>query len=179
MIFDLPLEHPLSFVQIIGYVAMILGIIAFSQKNDVRLKILMVCMTIALIAHFVLLETYVAAVSSFLAGSRAGLSLVPFVMRRRHFFTVIFVLLACVMSYYTYTGWLDIFPFVTATLGTFVFFYLYGIRMRYGFVFIGGLWLIHNILAQSYGPAVMEAFILTANIITIIRLHLDHKKAAG
>ena len=171
----LPPEHPLSYIQIIGYIAMALGIAAFSQKDDVWLKVLMVCMTAVLITHFVLLGTYVAAVSSFIAGSRAGLSLLPWVMKRRRSFTIGYVALTCVLSALTYTQWLDVFPFMTAMIGSYALFYLSGLKLRYAFVVMGGLWMLHNILAQSYGPAVMEAFILTANLITIYRLMRDEK----
>ncbi|MGH1398571.1 MAG: YgjV family protein [Alphaproteobacteria bacterium] len=175
VVFDYPPEHPFSYIQIIGYLGMMLGVFAFSQKDDARLKALMVCMTLVLVVHFSLLGSYVAAVSSCLAGSRAGLSLVPFVMRRRHWFAALFVVLTCGLSAYTYTRWIDVFPFFTAIFGTFAFFYLRGVRMRMAFVAIGSLWLTHNVLAQSYGPAVMEVFIMSANLVTIYRLRRDAK----
>ena len=178
MIFDLPLEHPLSFVQIIGYIGMALGVLTFLQKDDVRLKLSMVVMTSVLIIHFVLLGRYVAAVSAAMAGSRAGLSLLPFVMKHRHYFASLFVVLTCVLGFLTYSRWFDLLPFITALIGTYSFFYLKGLWLRYSLLIGGALWLAHNILAQSYGPAVMEAFILSANVITITRLRIDQKKAA-
>jgi len=167
--------HPFSYIQILGYIAMILGIAAFLQKDDVRLKMIMACMAIVIVVHFSLLGAYVAAVSATLAGSRALLSLNPYVMRKRHYFVAGFVLLTIVLSAYTYTRWIDIFPFITGTLGTFALFYLRGVALRWGFASIGTLWLLHNILAQSYGPLVMEMFILTANLVTIYRLKRDEK----
>ena len=179
MLLDLPPEHPLSYIQIIGYIGMALGVFTFLQKDDVRLKLSMIAMTSVLIIHFVLLGRYVAAVSCLMSALRAGLSLIPFAMKHRHYFVALFVILSCLLGVYTYQSPIDVLPFITAVLGTFAFFYLSGIRMRIAFVVIGSIWLTHNILAQSYGPMVMEAFIMTANIITIIRLRADDKKAAG
>jgi len=176
MIFDLPLNHPLSYVQIIGYVGMALGIFAFSQKSDVRLKLSMVAMTSVLVIHFVLLGRFVAAVSATSAGLRAGLSLVPFVMRHRHYFAVVFAVLTIILGVYSYARWFDILPFITALMGTFGFFYLSGIWLRINLLIGGVLWFGHNILALSYGPAVMEFVMFIANAITIYRLSLDVKK---
>ena len=178
MLFDLPAEHPFSIVQLIGYVGMALGIFAFSQKDDLRMKIGMVVMTCVLIVHFMMLGSYVAAVASGLAGTRAALSTLPFARKHAHCFVAFFVIVSCVFSALTYEQWIDIFPFLTMISGTFALFYLHGLRLRYAFVCIGLLWLLHNAFAQSYGPLVMEFFILSANILTIIRLRRDTKKAA-
>lgn len=167
--------HPFSYIQIIGYAAMLIGITAFLQKDDTRLKLFMATMAVVIVFHFSLLGAFVAAVSATLAGSRALLTLNPYIMKNRHIVAAAFILLTTALSLYTYTRPLDILPFITATLGTFALFYLRGIEMRWGFVFIGTIWLIHNILAHSYGPAIMEIFILSANLITIHRLKQNQK----
>jgi len=176
MIFDFPSDHPLSYIQIIGYIGMAVGIFAFAQKSDLRLKLSMVVMTSILVLHFILLGRYVAAISAASAGMRAGLSLVPFVMRHRHYFAAFFVIITSIMGFYTYVQWFDALPFITAIMGTFSLFYLRGIWLRVSLLIGGALWFVHNILALSYGPAIMEVIMFSVNTMTIYRLHLDIKK---
>ena len=178
LVFSSDPYHPLSLVQIIGYVGMALGVITFLQKSDVRMKIYMVVMTTILCVHFTLLGRYMAAISAVLAGSRAGLSIFDFVRKNAHSFAAVYFVITCIVAYITYESWIDILAFMATLNGTFAFFYLQGLWLRFALLFGGALWLIHNILALSYGPLVMEAFILLANITTIYRLRGDQKKAA-
>lgn len=171
-------EHPFSLPQIIGYLGMSIGVLTFFQKDDRRMKVGMIAMSVVLATHFVMLERFVAAIGSVMAGTRAALSLFSFVHHHAHYFTFFFLCITCVFAYLTYARWIDIFPFMAMICGTFAFFYLHGILLRCVFVFIGCLWLTHNILALSYGPAVMEVFILIANITTIFRLRMDQKNSA-
>ncbi|MFK7839618.1 MAG: YgjV family protein [Bdellovibrionales bacterium] len=178
IVFSLPSDHPLSYIQIVGYIGMALGIFVFLQRDDRRLKLSMVVMTAVMVIHFVLLGRYVAAISAASAGSRAGLSLIPFVMRHRHYFAAFFVVLTCVLGVVTYSEWFDSLPFMAALLGTYSFFYLKGLWLRCSLLVGGTFWLLHNIMALSYGPAVMEVFILSANAYTIFILLHERKKTA-
>lgn len=166
---------PFSFVQILGYIAMVLGIVALLQKNDTRLKIIMMCMAMIVSVHFYLLGSYVGAVGAALSGTRAGLSIFQKIRDRRLFFFIFFAGLTIVLGILTYQRPLDLLPLIASINGSYAFFYLEKLPMRYFMLFGTTLWLIHNIMALSYGPAIMEMFILSANLITIYRLRTDNK----
>ncbi len=54
--------------QILGYVALVLGVAAFSQKSDTRLKVLISCEGFVYVAHFILLGNYPASCSAAVQG---------------------------------------------------------------------------------------------------------------
>lgn len=165
------IHDPFSLTQIIGYIGMALGILAFLQKNDTHMKILIVGVAICLVSHFILLGAYVAAFASCLAGTRAGISIFPLVRRNANYVAPVFVVLTVVTAIAVYERPIDILPMLAALNGTYAFFYLEGFRMRCAILVGTCLWLVHNLLAHSYGPLIMEGFILTANLITIFRMH--------
>jgi len=170
------IPDPFSPAQFVGYVAMMLGIIAFLQKDDVRMKLLVAVMGCVMCAHFIMLDRFMAGFSALLAGSRAGLSVFEWVRLKAHYFSVFYMLVSCILLYLTYQNWVDILAFLAAIIGITAFFYLHGLWLRYVLLLGGMCWFSHNVLAGSYGPAVMEAFIIMANIVTIYRLQVQQKK---
>lgn len=169
------IADPFSMVQIIGYVGMVLGVVAFLQKNDVRMKVLVAVMGCVLCAHFMMLERFVAAFAALLAGSRAGLSIFKWVRMRAHYFSAFYIIVTLLLLYFTYESWVDILAFLASFIGIIAFFYLHGLWLRYVLLLGGACWFLHNVLALSYGPAMMEAFIIIANMVTIYRLQIAHK----
>lgn len=163
-------HDPFSLAQILGYMGMVMGIFAFLQKDDTRMKLIITGMAGILVAHFIMLGAYVAAVSAGLAGSRAGLSLMAFVKRHVHAFAAFYVIAALVLGFAVYTGPIDILPLIAAIIGTYAFFYAQGLKMRFALLIGTSVWIAHNALAGSYGPLLMEIFILIANLTTIIRM---------
>lgn len=169
-------HDPLSLTQIVGYVAMALGVTAMLQKDDKRLKIMMTFMSVALITHFVMLDRILAAISVFMAGSRSFLSIFESVMRYKNPLTVFYLVAILFFTYFIYEEWVDIFPALGALNGTIAFFYLKGLHMRYALIFGAFLWLTHNFFSGSYGPFMMECILIMANIVTIIRLKKDVRR---
>lgn len=152
--------------QWVGYAAFVLGIAAFLQKSDVRLKLLNAAETLAYTAHFAMLGNLPASASSFVSCGRSLLA-----MRFRSAWLA-FVFIAVnvgvgAMVVTTWTGWL---PVVGSSLTTVAVFLLQGIPMRLTILVATLLWLANNILSGSIGGTVLELFVALANITTILRM---------
>jgi uncharacterized membrane protein (UPF0136 family) len=167
---------PFSLPQILGYIATIFGIIGFQQKDDTKLKIFVLMMSVFIVSHFVLMGSYTAAISAALAASRWGLSIFVAVRARAYIFVPLFVTLFITSGILTYEQWYDALPPIASICGTFALFYFTRIRLRLMLLFGGSLWLIHNVFALSYGPMMMEGFIFVSNAIMIGRFILENKK---
>lgn len=168
--------HPLSLPQILGYIATIFGIIGFQQKDDTKLRIFVCCMSVFIVSHFILIGSYAAAFSAGLAATRWGLSIFATVRKYAHFLVPLYVALFIGGGYITYTTWLDVLPVIASISGTFALFYCSGLRLRVVLLIGGTLWIVHNLLALSYGPFVMESFIFFSNAIMIYRFVIERKK---
>lgn len=161
---------PFSLTQIIGYLAAVVGVFAFAQHDDMRMRGLLCLMGCIIVLHFVMLGAYAAAMAAGLAGSRAGLSMFSHFRRHRHIISIIYAVITIWMGASLYERFIDILPLFAALTGTYAFFYLDGIKMRLVLMCGTTFWLTHNLLALSYGPSVMEFLVLSSNVRTIYQM---------
>jgi hypothetical protein len=152
--------------QCVGYVAFVLGVTAFLQRHDRRLKWFSGCQTLAYALHFFLLGNPAAASSSLLSSMRSFIAI-----RYRSMWLVVVIITlnvaigAAVVR--TPFGWL---PVIGACIGTYSVLRLQGLTMRM-MLFVGTiLWLTNNILSGSIGGTGLEAFIGVANLSTMARM---------
>jgi hypothetical protein len=158
--------HPFSLAQCFGYVAYVLGVLAFFQKSDRRLKGFNSCQSLVYALHFTLLGNPSAAASSLLSGIRSFLSLKTRSPYLAAFIIAINVALGFIFAK-SGAGWL---PVIGSCLATLAMFLMHGVRMRMVLLVSTSLWLANNILSGSIGGTLLEATIATINTITIIRL---------
>ena len=168
-------QDPFSPAQLAGYVALTLGVITYSQKNDFRLKLWSVAQSLAYGLHYYLLGN-LGAMSSFLVSSaRSGTAAYV----RRPWFAALFVgfyfgfgsLVASGLA-----GWLPIFA---NSISTCAMFMLSGAAMRLTILCATMMILTTNILSGSIGGTILECFIAGANIITVVRLLRAERRAAS
>lgn len=159
--------------QIMGFAALALGIITYSQQDDARLKFWSVVQGSVLAIHFALLGAHVAAGSAVVSATRNYFS-----MRNAKKLVPLFLLCYATFGLSGHRVWYDLLPMLGSMTSTMGLFYLRGHKMRWTFVTSSFLWLIHNLLAASIGPAIMEAVLLCANLRTIYRLK-KHKPASS
>ena len=153
--------------QAVGLVSYVLGISTFYQKNDKRLKMMMVIFNLNHMVHYLLLGAITSAVSSVLSACRSTLS-VKFSSP-----TLAYGFIACNVLIGLYIvdnplGWL---PIIGTSIGTYAMFCLQGIRMRIAFIVGATFWLLNNILVGSWGGMLLESTLLTVNVLTIYRLY--------
>jgi hypothetical protein len=164
-----------STAQIVGYVALILGVAGFLQKSDLKLKLLTGSESLAYTLHFFLLGNPVASASAFVSAMRFFVS----VRSRSPVLAVIFIVLNLAAGVFTATsaiGWLLVIFNCVATYGAFM---LRGIPMRLSFLSSTVLWLTNNIVSGSIGGTVLESTVAVANTVTIIRMLRDGRAQDG
>ncbi|MFU2089425.1 YgjV family protein [Avibacterium avium] len=152
--------------QLLGILAFILGVICFYQKNDKKLKIVMLIQNIIYMSHFILLGANVAALSSLLSTLRTATSI--YVSSK--YIAFFFVLLGIIFGYVIADSVWQVFPIIASTIGTISLFLLKGIPMRLFMLVGSACWLTNNILVGSLGGVLLESTVMVVNTITIIRL---------
>jgi hypothetical protein len=158
--------HFFSAAQCVGYLAFVLGVTAFSQKSDRKLKALNAAECLVYAVHFVLLGNLPAASSSSISGIRSFLAL-----RFRSRILVVAIIVANLILGFIFVkhmaGWL---PVAASCLATIAFLLMRGVRMRLVLLVTTFLWLANNILCGSIGGTLLESVIATMNVITMAKL---------
>lgn len=160
--------------QISGYAAFVLGVTAFLQREDRRLKLFLIGECAAYVVHFVLLGNPPAAASAGVSGTRTALSL----RFRSKWLALVFIAIYLVLGTIlieSARGWL---PVIGACCATWGLLNMQGIRMRLMVFASTALWLANNILSHSIGGTILEAFVATANLTTITRAVLEARRVA-
>jgi hypothetical protein len=158
--------------QLVGYVALVLGVLAFLQRSDTRLKVLISAESIAYVVHFILLGNYPASGSALISCLRNLTSL----KSRAPGWIAVFIGINVVIGVAFakgVTGWL---PITASCLATVAVFKMHGVAMRVVLLVCTLLWLVNNILSVSIGGTVLEAIIAAVNLWTIIRMILVRRE---
>ncbi len=165
MVFNFP-DHWISPAQWFGYIAFVLGVASFLQKNDRRFKWLMAGECLAYVVHFGLLGNPTAAASAGVSVVRSVLSLYT----RSVWVALAVVAVNLVLGMALATQWWNWLPLVASCIGTLALFLLHGIRMRVAMLAGTLLWIINNALSGSIGGTALEVVILVVNSYTIARM---------
>lgn len=157
------------FGQFLGFVSYGLGVLCFYQKDDKKLKLIMLTMNVNNSLHFALLGAATASLGSILSVFRTGLAL------RTSSKTVAygFILLTIISGGWLADSWKDLFPILATCIGTYALFCLRGIRMRIAFLCGALCWLTNNILVGSIGGTLLEITLLIVNGNTIRKLYFS------
>jgi hypothetical protein len=152
--------------QCVGYVAFVLGVSSFLQKDDRRFKIFMAAECFAYVVHFALLGNPTAVASSTMSVLRSLLAL-----RTRS----VWVAAAVIAANLALGVWLakqpsDWLPLTASCLGTFALFLLKGVPMRLLMLCGTGCWVANNIIVGSIGGTALEVIVGIVNLVTIARM---------
>ncbi|SHE46950.1 YgjV family protein [Vibrio gazogenes] len=156
-----------TLAQALGLVSFALGLSTFYQKNDRRLKILMLIFNLNHCIHYLLLGSTVSALSTMLSAARTTTAI--FVSSIR--VAAVFIVISLVSGVWMANHWWDLWSVVGTVIGTYSVFCLAGIKMRIGFLLGGICWLINNIIVGSIGGVMLETSLLSMNLLTIYRIH--------
>ncbi|QEM67535.1 YgjV family protein [Geobacter sp. FeAm09] len=159
----------LSLPQCVGYIAFVLGCVAFLQKEDRPLKFFVGLESIAYTVHFSLLGNPTAAASALLTSLRSFLA-----MKTRSALVAVFVIAANVGIGLVLTkslfGWL---PVIGSCVSTYAVFTMKGIPMRLVILSSTFCWLANDILSGSIGGTLLETVVAIVNTSTILRMYRD------
>ena len=159
--------------QILGFLSFALGIYTFYQKDDKKLKIIMVVFSLNHMIHFILLGSIVSALSTLLSAIRTTTAIYISSVR----VAAVFIIIGLSSAFYLADSIWDLWSMLGMSIGTYAVFVLKGIQMRIAFLLGAICWLINNILVGSIGGVLLEATLISVNIITIIRLLRDQHQA--
>jgi hypothetical protein len=152
--------------QIVGYLALILGVTSFLQKSDQRLKFFNAVQSLVYALHFVLLGHLPACASSLVSSTRSFLAL-----RYRSMWlgaAMIAANLALGVAFATnWAGWL---PVIGSCIATYAIFSMRGIPFRLVLLASTLCWLANDIVTGSIGGTVLEVANATINIATMVRI---------
>jgi hypothetical protein len=152
--------------QCVGYAAFLLGVSAFSQKQDRRLKVLNALECLAYAVHFTLLGNLPASSSALVSSVRSFLAL----RTRAPWLAAVIVAVNVALGFvfaHRAAGWL---PILASSLATVAVFLMSGVPMRLVLLVSTLLWLANNILSGSIGGTLLEAVIAVVSVTTIWRL---------
>lgn len=162
------MEH-LSLAQAFGFVSFALGVSTFYQKDDRKLKIVMLIFNLNHLLHFLLLGSMVSALSALLSAVRTATAM--YVSSK--VVAAAFITISLVSGIWLSDTIWDLWPILGTTIGTYSVFVLKGIQMRIGFLVGATCWLINNILVGSIGGTLLEVTVICVNVITVSRLLRD------
>ncbi|MYL81701.1 YgjV family protein [Desulfovibrio aerotolerans] len=152
--------------QMVGYLAFVLGVTAFAQRIDWKLKSLIAVECLAYTVHFALLGNPTASFSAGLSAVRMFASL----RTRSPYLAGFFLAANIILGVWLATSWTALFSIAAGCSGTVAAFFLTGIRLR-GLLFFATLcWLGNNIASGSIGGTLLESIIAVVNGATMWRL---------
>jgi len=152
--------------QIAGYIALVLGITAFLQKSDDRLKFFNATQSLVYGLHFVLLGNLPACASALLSSARSFLAL----RFRSWWLGTAFIAAHIAMGALfakSAAGWL---PVIGSSIATIAIFTMRGIPFRFVLLCSTLMWLANNLIAGSIGGTILEVANASLNIATMIRM---------
>lgn len=148
-----------------GYVALVLAVTSFLQKNDIRFKSYLAAEFIAYVVNFTLLGNPTAAASSLVAVTRSVMS----IYSKSVWIACVFVAVNLAFGFGLAKVWWNWLPLIATSIGALAVFLLRGIPMRLGMLVGASLSIANNIMSGSIGGSALEIVITMINIYTIDR----------
>lgn len=155
--------------QCAGYLAFVVGILAFLQKNDQRLRFLNASQSLIYTLHFILLGNLAASASSAVSGVRSLLAM----RTRSPIVAVTILIIGIALGHMLVVDWYGWLPVIASSIATVAVFYLDGIAMRLVLLTSTLLWLANNVLSGSIGGTLLELTVAVVNLSTIIRMQRE------
>jgi hypothetical protein len=156
----------LSPAQVVGYFAFILGVTAFVQRTDGRLKAFNATQSLFYALHFLLLGNNPASATCVISSVRSFMALKYRALWLAGVFVTVNLWAGATLGR-TASGWLPVIGSCAATVAIFV---LTGVGLRLVLLSSTLLWLANNILSGSIGGTLLEVANASINLLTIVRL---------
>ncbi|KMT65809.1 YgjV family protein [Catenovulum maritimum] len=159
--------------QILGLISFAFGIASFYQKDDFKLKLLMLMMLVIHGFHFFLLDAITSALICGVSILRTLFAMYSSSAK----FALGFIGVYLIAGLSTSSSLLELTPMFAGIIGTYALICLKGIALRIGLMLGASIWLINNIAVGSIGGVLLEAVLVAVNISTIYRLYKDNSIA--
>ena len=157
--------------QLLGAVAMALGVLSFQAKSSGRILVWQLTANCFWCAHYFLLNAYTGAFLNILAFVRNTLY---YIIGKKNsdkiqYVAIGFCVLSIVVSLITYQSWLSLLPMLGTAVQTFSFTAKSANKMRL-FTMLGSpFWLTYNLMSGSISGAITETFAIISMIVGMLR----------
>ncbi|MFA0438810.1 permease [Vibrio sp. 10N.286.49.C2] len=158
--------------QAVGLCSFLLGISTFYQKEDKKLKVVMLLLNVNHLIHFLLLGSITSAIGALISALRTCTAMYT----KSWWAAGLFVALAVGSGVGFAQHWHQLLPLVGSIIGTYSIFKLNGIALRVGFLLGAACWLTNNLIIGSIGGSLMEISVIGMNLFTIFRLYQGKAK---
>ncbi len=154
--------------QILVGIAICTDIISFQFKERLHIVICLLISCVMISVHFMCLNHWTAACLGLLAVVR----FITCLFSTSRILLWLFLLIAVVLSAFTYEGYLTLLGFCATFFGTVASFRKDDKTLRQ-FMFIGtSIWIVHNFLAGSPAAVVLEIIFLSSNFVGYFRYYI-------
>ncbi len=159
------------FIQVIGFLAFIISLIAYQQKRKKDVLLCMVLSNIINLIHYFLLGAYSGCITKLVAIARDSFIVIKDKNKKLSsgLFLIIFILIYIALSIYTYTNVLSLFPLIAAIIYIIPTWYGDSKIIKITALFCYFLWLIYNIYVISIAGII-------ANIISMISIIISLRR---
>ncbi|MCW8331558.1 YgjV family protein [Photobacterium sp. SDRW27] len=160
--------------QFLGFISFAIGLYAFYQKQDTKLKLWMAVLCLVNAIHFLLLHSFSSA---FCVAVSMVRNLITIKVRSR--WVMMVFMLFSVAGFFSIQRPSEALGVTGICVGTYSLFMLDGIKLRLGLLTGSLLWLGNNIALGSIGGSLLEACGASMNAVTLYRLYRDKKAPAA
>jgi len=155
-----------SLAQLAGYIAFIIGVFSFLQKDDRKLRATIGAQSLSYAVHFLLLGSPAASAAALGSSVRTFASL----RTRSTHVGIVFLAINVALGFVIAdgpTGWL---PIVGSCIGTIAFFWFDGLAMRLILLSSTACWFANNAMLGSIGGTSLEILLGAVNASTCYRM---------
>ncbi|PVZ86655.1 YgjV family protein [Serratia sp. S1B] len=153
--------------QLLGLLACAIGITAFLQRQDSKLRLHLTLNGALLAVHFLMLGATVAAINCLLCAVRTWIS----GYYRTTLVMLLFIVLAWGLVIPQINHPIQLLTVIGTTLSTYALFRLDGLALRLCMLASTLCWVTHNIWAGSIGGILLEGSFLVINSYTILKMY--------
>ncbi|WP_084419450.1 YgjV family protein [Photobacterium sp. J15] len=168
------LQNTYLLAQLFGFFSFAIGLYAFYQKTDRKLKLWMAVLCLMNAIHFLLLQSFSSAFCAVVSMVR---NLITIKVRSK--WVMMVFMMFSIAGYFSIQRPSEVLGVTGICVGTYSLFMLEGIKLRLGLLTGSLLWLGNNIALGSIGGSLLEVCSATMNAITLYRLYCDKKALAG
>ena len=159
-------------IQIIGFIAFLVSLIAYQRKSKKDILLCMVLSNIINLVHYLLLGAYSGCITKLIAIVRDSFIVLKEKNKKLSsiLFLIIFILIYTGVSIYTYTNILSLLPLIAAIIYIIPTWFGNSKTVKITALFCYLLWLTYNIYVLSIAG-------ILANIVSIISIIVSLKRS--
>lgn len=157
------MSHDYWLSQAFSAVAIVLGVFAYLENKEAKLKFMLSGAAACQAIHFVLLGATQGAFQSSLTSLRFLVS----AWRKSNAFFWVFVLLGSMVGIWKYQSPIDYFPILANLMACYAVFRSHGIAMRYWLLAVTFCWFVYNAWNLSVFGCVLELTYASMNLLAI------------